>query len=148
VVDPALQKNREQIFFGATVTYENSRGEEHEITIVGIDEADLDKGQVSWVSPIAKALLKAREGDVVELRTPAGPEQIEVVAIRSTDCRCPPREPANENAPKETLRGVSIGRFAKLSCWRRVPSPVRPRCISDACGAAPSRHGRPRAWRS
>jgi transcription elongation factor GreB len=82
VVDPALQKNREQVFFGATVTYENSRREEHEVTIVGIDEADLDKGQVSWISPIAKALLKAREGDVVELRTPAGPEQIEVIAIR------------------------------------------------------------------
>src|SRR5208283_4301460 len=71
VVDPAQQKNRDQVFFGATVTYANSRDEEHRITIVGVDEADLDRGQVSWISPIAKALLKARAGDVVEVRTPA-----------------------------------------------------------------------------
>ena len=85
VVDPARQKNRDQIFFGATVTYANARGEEHTLTIVGVDEADLAEQRVSWISPIARALLKAREGDVVELRTPAGPESIEVVAIRYAD---------------------------------------------------------------
>jgi transcription elongation factor GreB len=82
VVDPQQQKNRDQVFFGATVTYANDRGVENTVTIVGIDEADLERGQVSWVSPIARALLKAREGDTVELRTPAGPEPIEVIAIR------------------------------------------------------------------
>jgi len=82
VVDPAQQKNRDQVFFGATVTYEDFRGAERTVTIVGIDEADLDQGQVSWISPIARALLKAREGDAVELRTPAGPETIEVIEIR------------------------------------------------------------------
>jgi transcription elongation factor GreB len=82
VVDPAAQKRRDQVFFGATVTYANSRDEEKTVTIVGVDEADLDRGQVSWVSPIARALLKARCGDVVELRTPAGVEPIEVVSIR------------------------------------------------------------------
>src|SRR5579859_5065747 len=61
VVDPALRKNTDQVFFGATVTYVNERGQEKTITIVGVDEADLDRGQVSWVSPIARALLKARE---------------------------------------------------------------------------------------
>jgi transcription elongation factor GreB len=81
VVDPAEQKNREQIFFGATVRYANEKGVERAITIVGIDEADSSTGRVSWVSPIARALLKAREGDTVELRTPNGPESIEVVAI-------------------------------------------------------------------
>jgi transcription elongation factor GreB len=82
VVDPNQQKNRGQVFFGATVTYANARGAETTVTIVGIDEADLARGQVSWVSPIARALIKAREGDLVELRTPAGIEQIEVLAIR------------------------------------------------------------------
>jgi transcription elongation factor GreB len=85
VVDPAQQKNHEQVFFGATVTYENARGETHDVTLVGIDEADLDQGKISWISPIARALLKAREGDVVEVRTPAGPEPIEVVRIRYSD---------------------------------------------------------------
>ena len=82
IVDPAQQKNRDQVFFGATVTYANSRGDEKTVTIVGIDEADLDRGRISWVSPVARALLKAREGDVVELRTPSGIEPIEIVEIR------------------------------------------------------------------
>lgn len=82
IVDPAQQKNREQVFFGATVTYANSEGAENTIRIVGVDEADLERGQVSWVSPIAKALMRSREGDMVELRTPGGVEPIEVVAIR------------------------------------------------------------------
>ena len=82
IVDPARQTRRDQVFFGATVTYADDRGDERTVTIVGIDEADLDRGQVSWISPIARALLKAREGDVVALRTPAGVERIEVVEIR------------------------------------------------------------------
>jgi len=65
VVDPHRQKNRDQVFFGATVTYADRDGTEKTVTIVGIDEADLDQGQVSWVSPIARALMKAHEGDVV-----------------------------------------------------------------------------------
>ncbi len=82
VVDPAQQKNLDQVFFGATVTYRNARAAQRTIMIVGVDEADLARGQVSWVSPIARALLKAREGDTVELRTPAGLERLEVLAIR------------------------------------------------------------------
>ena len=82
VVDPAAQKNRAQVFFGATVTYADAGGAEKTITIVGIDEADVDRGRVSWISPIARALLKAREGDVVELRVPGGAESIDVIAIR------------------------------------------------------------------
>jgi len=81
-VDPDRQKNRDQVFFGATVTNADARGAEQTVAIVGIDEADLEAGLVSWVSPIAKALLKAREGDVVKVRTPAGEETIEVVEIR------------------------------------------------------------------
>jgi transcription elongation factor GreB len=81
IVDPAQQTNRAQVFFGARVTYARGDGSEHRIRLVGIDEADLDQGKVSWISPIARALLKAREGDVVDLRTPAGTEQIEVIEI-------------------------------------------------------------------
>jgi transcription elongation factor GreB len=82
VVDPSRQTRRDQVFFGASVTYADRHGTERTVTIVGIDEADLERGQVSWISPIARALLKAREGDAVELRTPTGVEQIEIVEIR------------------------------------------------------------------
>src|SRR5437016_4235825 len=82
VVDPARQTRRDQVFFGATVTYADRNGAEKTVTIVGIDEADLDQGQVSWIAPIARALLKAQEGDVVDLRTPSGIEPIEIVEIR------------------------------------------------------------------
>jgi transcription elongation factor GreB len=82
VVDPAQQKNRDQVFFGATVTYATADGTERTVRIVGIDEADLSRGEVSWISPIARALLKAREGDTVTLRTPNGLESLEVLEIR------------------------------------------------------------------
>jgi len=85
VVDPDAQKNRDQVFFGATVTYADASGTEKTVTIVGIDEADLDRRRVSWISPIARALLKAQQRDVVELRTPSGPERIEVIEIRYGD---------------------------------------------------------------
>jgi transcription elongation factor GreB len=82
VADPSLHHGSDQIFFGATVTYANGRGEERTVTIKGIDEADSLAGEVSWVSPIARALIKAREGDEVTLVTPAGPEKLEIVAVR------------------------------------------------------------------
>ncbi len=81
VVDPARQENAEQIFFGATVTYAPSSGSENTVQIVGVDEADPLKGKISWISPVARALLKAREGDLVQLMTPAGKEELEVIAI-------------------------------------------------------------------
>ena len=82
VTDPSLHHGSDQVFFGATVTYANTRGDERTITIKGIDEADSLSGEVSWVSPIARALLKAREGDEVRLTTPAGAETIEVLEVR------------------------------------------------------------------
>jgi len=82
VADPSLHHGSEQIFFGATVSYANSRGEERTITIKGIDESDSLKGEVSWISPIARALLKAREGDEVQLMTPGGIEKLEVLEVR------------------------------------------------------------------
>ena len=85
VVDPARQTRRDQVFFGATVTYAAADGAETTVTIVGIDEADFARGQVSWVSPIARTLMKAREGDMVELRTPSGVEQLEVLEICYAD---------------------------------------------------------------
>lgn len=82
VADPSVHHGSDQVFFGATVTYENSRGERRTITIKGIDEADSLRGEVSWVAPIARALLKARAGDEVTLATPGGIERLEVVEVR------------------------------------------------------------------
>ena len=84
VVDQSQQKNRDQVFFGAIVTYTNEVGDEKTIRIVGVDEARLEFSEVSWVSPIARALLTAWEGDVVKVRTPNGLEEIEVVEISYT----------------------------------------------------------------
>ena len=81
VVDPSVHHGSDQIFFGATVTYLNRAGEERTILIKGIDEVDPLVGEVSWVSPIARALLKARVGDEVALLTPGGPETLEVLSV-------------------------------------------------------------------
>jgi transcription elongation factor GreB len=81
VADPVLHHGHDQVFFGATVTYANQKGDERTVTIKGIDEADSLQGEVSWVSPIARALLKARVGDEVQLITPLGAERIEVVEV-------------------------------------------------------------------
>ena len=81
VVDPE-GRDSEQIFFGATVTVANSKREELTVSIVGVDEIDTTKGRVSWISPIARALLKAREGDFVTLDTPGGREELEVLEVR------------------------------------------------------------------
>jgi transcription elongation factor GreB len=81
IVDPEQQKNRDQVFFGATVAYKRTDKSKQTVTLVGIDEAELAKGKISWISPIARALLKARVGDVVEVRTPSGVEALEVMSI-------------------------------------------------------------------
>jgi transcription elongation factor GreB len=81
VVDSSVHIGSDQVFFGATVTYADAKGVEHRLTILGIDEADSAKQQVSWISPIARALVKAREGDVVKLATPQGIQEIEVLAV-------------------------------------------------------------------
>jgi len=82
VVDPAQQGANDQIFFGATVTYSTRAGEEQTVQIVGIDETRPSSGLISWISPVARALLKAREGDVVALMTPAGREELEILEVR------------------------------------------------------------------
>jgi transcription elongation factor GreB len=82
VTDPSLHHGRDQVFFGAKVTYaEEGTGEQRTVTILGIDESDSAQGQVSWISPIARALLKAREGDVVKLVTPAGVKNVEILDV-------------------------------------------------------------------
>ena len=82
VADPSAHHGSDQVFFGATVTYATAAGDERTITIKGIDEADSLHGEVSWIAPIARALLKAREGDEVQLQTPGGLERIEVLEVR------------------------------------------------------------------
>ena len=81
VVDPSVHQGSDQVFFGATVTYLNGAGIEQTITIVGIDELDPLKGKISWVSPVARALTKSREGDVVTLTTPAGEDELEILRV-------------------------------------------------------------------
>ena len=82
VADPSLHHGNDQVFFGATVTYVNQRDEERTVTIKGVDEVDNLHGEISWISPIARALLKTRVGDEVQLMTPGGLEQIEVIGVR------------------------------------------------------------------
>lgn len=82
VVDPAAQENVEQVFFGAWVTICDAEGCELSYQIVGIDEADAGEGRISWISPLARALMKAREGDLVRFQSPAGLRELEVVEIR------------------------------------------------------------------
>ncbi len=82
VTDPSLHHGSDQVFFGATVIYADQGGQERTITILGIDEADSSLGQVSWISPVARALLKARVGDEVKLVTPLGVQPIEVIEVR------------------------------------------------------------------
>ncbi len=81
VTDPSVHHGSDQIFFGATATYADGTGHERTVTILGIDEADSALRQVSWISPIARALLKARTGDVLKLLTPVGVEEIEVLSV-------------------------------------------------------------------
>ncbi len=81
VVDPVDQLQRDRVFFGATVTYSNDRDEDVTVTIVGVDEADMSAGKISIGSPVALALLRARRGDEVVVRTPRGPEVLEIVEI-------------------------------------------------------------------
>ena len=81
VADPSVHHGSDQVFFGATVTYATAQGQERTVTIKGIDESDSLQGEVSWISPIARALLKSREGDEVRLVTPGGVETIEVLKV-------------------------------------------------------------------
>src|SRR4051812_23374121 len=81
VVDPAARGETEQIFFGATITFVDGSGEERTVSIVGMDEVDPARGRVSWISPIAKALLRKSPGERVKLATPGGMDEIEVIEV-------------------------------------------------------------------
>ena len=93
VVDPATREDTDQVFFGATVTYSTASGTEQTVRIVGIDEMDPSHHYVSWISPIARALIKAREGETVPLRTPGGIEDIEILEVRYEPIPMAPFEP-------------------------------------------------------
>ena len=81
VVDPLRQQGLDQVFFGATVIYARADGTEQTVTLVGIDEADLDQGKINWLSPVGRALMKRREGDIVTVRTEKGEETLEILEI-------------------------------------------------------------------
>ena len=89
VVDPERQVGLERVFFGATVTYANGRGEELTVTLVGEDEAELANGKISWQSPVGRALMKAEEGDRVTVRSPAGDDVLEVLEVVYTITKTP-----------------------------------------------------------
>jgi transcription elongation factor GreB len=82
VVDPTQQPNADQVFFGATVTVCDAEGNENTYSIVGVDEADVSRGRISWISPLARSLLKAREGETVRFQSPVGWREIDIVEIR------------------------------------------------------------------
>jgi len=82
IVDPLRQGDNDQIFFGATVTVADAEGAENVYTIVGIDEADASRGRISWISPLARALIKAREGDSIRFQSPVGIREIDIVEVR------------------------------------------------------------------
>ena len=107
VVDPEAPRSgqaAQRVFFGATVRYATANGEERQISIVGQDEVDLHKNYISWVSPLAKAIMKSKEGDKVVLRAPGGTEQLEIVDVRYERIPMEPfREPPGaESAPERT----------------------------------------------
>ena len=105
VVDPAARRpisTATRAFFGATVTYKDAASEEHVVSIVGIDEVDLDRGYISWRSPLANALMKASPGDRVELRAPAKTEHLEIIGVKYAPIPMDPfREPPGaQSTPK------------------------------------------------
>jgi transcription elongation factor GreB len=93
VVDPATREATDQAFFASTVTYANEAGDEHTIRIVGVDEMDVARGYVTWISPIARAFLKAREGDTIQLRTPVGVEALDIIDVKYVEIAIDPFTP-------------------------------------------------------
>ncbi|MBP6559462.1 MAG: GreA/GreB family elongation factor, partial [Burkholderiaceae bacterium] len=89
VVDPSVHQGSDQVFFGATITYVDDTGEERTVRILGTDEAESTQGEISWVSPVAQALLKARVGDEVPLFTPAGQRMLEVLEVTYPEAGSP-----------------------------------------------------------
>lgn len=81
VVDPLRQGENDQIFFGARVTIADIDGQESTYTIVGIDEADVTRGRISWISPLARALIKSREGDTIRFQSPVGIREIDILEV-------------------------------------------------------------------
>src|SRR5262249_51658998 len=103
------------VFFGATVTYAYVNGgrEERTIQIVGVDEVDTKRGHVSWISPIARALLKKRNGDVATLATPTGDQEIEILKVRYSPQACGSAAPARPPSPDG--RSAEVRRLAGAS---------------------------------
>ena len=113
VVDPAAPRSGSaaaRVFFGATVAYKDAVGHEHTVCIVGIDEVDVDRRYVSWVSPLARALMKAGPGDLVALHAPGGSEELEILEVRYQRIPVqpytePPGAESESRARREPQRG-------------------------------------------
>lgn len=101
VIDPAAPRDdNHRIFFGATVCFSNQAGEEKTVSIVGMDEIDPLKGYISWISPVARALLAAQEGDTVTLRTPGGIEELEILSVSYHAIQMDPFVPPSSSSKK------------------------------------------------
>jgi transcription elongation factor GreB len=105
VVDPAAPRAGRaatQVFFGATVRYANAAGTQRAVSVVGVDEVDLDRNHISWVSPLGRALMKAGPGDSVVLRAPGTTEQLQILEVRYERIAVAPfsEPPGAESAPK------------------------------------------------
>jgi len=114
VVDPAAPRPGSaatRVFFGATVTYKDAAGLEHVVSIVGIDEVDLDRGYISWRSPLANALMKASPGDHVDLRAPAKTEHLEIIEVEYAPIPMDPfREPLGAQSTPPRSNALRLSR--------------------------------------
>lgn len=105
IIDPAAPREDEtRIFFGATVRFASQSGEEKTVSIVGVDEIDTARGYISWVSPVARALIKAREGDVVTLHAPAGVEELEIMEVKYQPVPMTPFAPLDSQSGESQSR--------------------------------------------
>lgn len=111
VVDPEAPRHGRalsHVFFGATVRYANTSGTEQEVSIIGADEVDLNRNQISWLSPLAKALMKSGEGDTVLLHAPSGTTELEILEVRYERIPVEPfREPLGAESAPKTNPGAS-----------------------------------------
>ena len=127
VVDPAVPREDEtRIFFGAAVTFANQKGEEKTVSIVGVDEISTSRGYISWISPMARALIKAQEGDVVTLRAPGGTEELEILEVKYQTI---PMEPFGQGGGADMVEPKSTPVSSSMKNRNEIQSKPSPLAI-------------------
>jgi transcription elongation factor GreB len=155
IVDPETPRSGRaatRVFFGATVRFANAAGTEREVSIVGTDEVDLDRNYISWVSPLARALMKAGEGDRVVLRAPGGTEHLEILEVKYERILLDPfREPPGAEFSKELVSPTVSGSKTTTSAMAsgfNWPRSVRPRMLAGSDVILRTASGRVRTFSS